>query len=274
MDWLFCDLVEGSAGKGLEVLFPGFSKDECITVISPHDDDALLGAGYLIQAALDSGAQVRVLVICDGSAGYSRVEDKKGIVERRKSESVEAYQLLGVAAEDLHWLDVPDFSAIHYLGWKLPTGETGLFGKITPLLRDWKTTRLLIPNGHREHIDHTGAYLAGVFFGPQSGDAVIADWGQAPPVRSALVYSVWADFPPAPERALRADRAVVAVPGAEQKVIDALGRFESQAAVISGLVETRKQRNRGDRWIELYMTIDPRPPLSYEAYWDEIDGLI
>ena len=41
---------------GIEVLFPGWQPgDERLCVYSPHDDDAILGAGYAMRAAMDAG---------------------------------------------------------------------------------------------------------------------------------------------------------------------------------------------------------------------------
>lgn len=268
MGYVFYDLEQGVKSDGIDLLLPGFAGDESITIISPHDDDGLLGAGYLMLAAMEAGARVRVIVVCDGRAGYSRADEKDGIVERRKKEAGQAYRELGILDRDVVWLDVPDFSAMHYLGRHLPSGRAGLFKEIVPLLRRWKTTRLIIPNGHREHIDHTAAYMAGMFFGPQAGDAVMAEWGDTCAIGSLLVYSVWADF------GLRADRAISGPVEAEDRVMSALGKFVSQSDIISGLVEARKGRVKGGRALELYLSVDPRPPLVYDPYWEEILSIV
>lgn len=268
MNFIYYDLAAKTTSKTLDLFFPGFEPPaESIVILSPHDDDAFLGAGYLIQAAREAGAAIKIIIICDGRAGYSRIEDKAGIVERRKEETLAAYQELGLKPADLFRLDLPDFSALHYLGWQLPNGKTGLFAQLVPLLRRLRVTRLLIPNGHREHIDHTAVYLAGIFFGPQVGDAVIADWGSAPPLKTSLVYSVWADFP-AP-----ADRAILAPLAAEEKVMAALQKFASQARVIQSLVAARAGRRQANQVLELYQTLDPRPPLDFSPIWEQIIGL-
>jgi len=271
MDWRFYDLEQRIKSERIDLILPGFEPGrESMVVISPHDDDALLGAGYLIQAARSFSARVRILIVCDGRAGYSRPRQKEGIVEQRKGEAGAAYQELGIPVQDLTWLDLPDFSAIHYLGWLPGPGRTGLFPEMVVRLRQWKTTRLIIPNGHREHIDHTASFLAGVFFGPQTGDAVLADWGSAPAIKSYLVYSVWADFRARPGRTLGADRAITAPVEAEERVMAATAKFESQAEVIADLVEARKGRKGQARVLELYQSIDPRPPLLLHPYWEEV----
>jgi LmbE family N-acetylglucosaminyl deacetylase len=273
MSYEYCDLDQGRKGLDIGLIFPGFRPGaETVAVISPHDDDALLGAGYLVQAVLAAGARVKIMIVCDGSAGYSSARDKPGIVERRQEEAGAAYQSLGVPADGLVRLDLPDFSAIHYLGWRLPGAGEGMFARAVPLLREWRTTRLIVPNGHREHIDHTAAHLAGMFFGPQAGDAVLADWGEATAIRTTLCYSVWADFPPRPG-GLRANRAVLAPDRAESAVREAIKMFRSQAEVITDLVKARQGRRSGGRGLELFCDVDPRPRLDYAPYWAAINKI-
>lgn len=68
---------------GIEVLFPDWKKgDERLCLYSPHDDDAILGAGYAMRAAMDDGAEVYVIIVCSGDCGYSTPEEKDTIVGR------------------------------------------------------------------------------------------------------------------------------------------------------------------------------------------------
>ena len=68
---------------GIEVLFPDWKKgDERLCVYSPHDDDAIFGAGYAMRAAMDDGAEVFVIIVCSGGCGYSTPEEKDTIVGR------------------------------------------------------------------------------------------------------------------------------------------------------------------------------------------------
>ena len=275
--WTFLDLHAGLKSRTPDPLFPGWTPgSERVVIFSPHDDDALLGAGYLILAVLEEAAHVHLVIFCDGRAGYSRVEDRDRIVARRRAETQRAYQRLGLLPEMITRLDLPDFSVPHYLGWKLPTGKDGLFARLLPLLRELRPSRLCLPNGWREHYDHTGVHQAGVYFGPQVGDAVLADWGQAPALRSALVYSVWGDFPPGEPGAqgLRADRAILAPADTEKRIQEALAEFASQADVIAGLVQTRSARTEAGRALELYQSLDPRPLLEYGPYWRRVHSLL
>ena len=71
MEFSFYDLNAQQASKGIELLFPGwFPERERVVVFSPHDDDAVIGAGHLIQAAQAFGGEVFVVIFCQGNAGY------------------------------------------------------------------------------------------------------------------------------------------------------------------------------------------------------------
>ena len=52
MAYRFFDLRARRASDRIDLLFPGWGPgDERLMVLSPHDDDALLGAGYALSAA-------------------------------------------------------------------------------------------------------------------------------------------------------------------------------------------------------------------------------
>ena len=74
---------------------------ECFLMISPHDDDAVLGAGLLIQLAKRENVPVHILIVTDGSMGYCIAEEKDTIAQTRRKESFECYQGLGVPKENI-----------------------------------------------------------------------------------------------------------------------------------------------------------------------------
>lgn len=269
----FYDLRAGLGSRDIDIIFPGWLPgNERVLAVSPHDDDALLGAGYALVAAQENGGVAHVAICCDGSAGYSRIQDRDTIVERRRRESMAAYGAMGIPAERVHYLGFPDFSLIGHLGRKLATGQLGTLQPFITLLRRIGVTRLLIPNGYREHLDHTAAYDLGRYDGPQAGDAVGADWGKPSVIRSTLQYAVWADL--SPEDALvhgapteiRANRALVAPYALEHQIAEALAAWESQQQIIAGLLEQRRERDCGMGLMELYVALDPRPKLDYAPY--------
>ena len=93
----YYDLRARRGTRDINTLFPQWQAgNERLLVLSPHDDDALFGTGYAMLAAQANGSVVHVAVCCDGSAGYSRVEDRDSIVEVRRAESTRAYGRLGL----------------------------------------------------------------------------------------------------------------------------------------------------------------------------------
>ncbi|MEM3608396.1 MAG: PIG-L family deacetylase [Candidatus Bathyarchaeia archaeon] len=264
----FYDLERGISGD-LNLLFPDWMEGERVAFISPHDDDAILGAGYLLLAVQAYGGVPCVAVMCDGRCGYSRPEDRIDIADRRRVESSRAYDLLGVASERLARFEVPDFCLGAYMEWLLPGGERGVFEGLFKALRRWGATRMLVPNDYREHPDHLAASLAASYIGPQVGDAILADWGSPTRIRSFLKYSVWAAFNP-----LEAgDLAVKASWRVEERVREAISKFESQRLVIKDLNRMRDERRIGDGAVEVYRRFDPRPRMDLKPYKDRIEGI-
>ena len=154
MKFTYCDTNTKAVSSDIDLLFPGFGKDEVLVVMSPHDDDAIIGAGYAMLAAQQAGAEVYVMIFCRGDAGYSTVEEKDTIEEVRKRETDACYGRLGIPADHIIRLNYPDFSAIGHWGWEKADGKPGDMPTILRFLREQKVTRVMIPNHYHEHIDH------------------------------------------------------------------------------------------------------------------------
>jgi hypothetical protein len=273
-------LQQLKASPHISCLFPDWQQgDERLVILSPHDDDGLLGAGYVVLAALANGAVVYLCILCDGSAGYSTPNEKESIVATRRAETLAAYGVLGLDEKQILRCDYPDFSLIGYEGWSLPNGSGGSMQRILPLLRHLRATRLLIPNGKREHIDHEATERIGRYDGPQVGDRVLADFGLADPIRSTLQYAVWGDLSPEDalvngrSPALRGNRAILAPVTFEERVGAALRAYRSQARIIESLLTARRGRRHRDRWLEVYLALDPRPHLDFGPYHNAIEQI-
>src|SRR5512137_668950 len=106
----FFDLDARKELEGIGQFFPNWrsSKEENVVILSPHDDDGILGAGYAILASLAQGAHVRVVIFNRGDAGYSNASEKATIVETRRHETTAAYRALGIPPEHLLRLELPD----------------------------------------------------------------------------------------------------------------------------------------------------------------------
>ena len=170
----YVDFINLQKSGRIRLLFPGWKKGEGVAFFSPHDDDALLGAGYLILGAIKSGGLPSVFVFCRGDAGYSTLGEKKGIILRRKREAINAYGLLGVEKHDIQFLDVPDFSLMAHLDRQPPWGK-GVFDQLIASLRQERISRIVFSSGHLEHWDHTAVFDAGVYTASQSQYHILAD---------------------------------------------------------------------------------------------------
>jgi hypothetical protein len=76
-DFIFYNLRSGQKGNDINIIFPGWKPhDERVVVFSPHDDDGILGPGSLIQGIPLFGGDVHIIIFCNGSGGYSVIEQK------------------------------------------------------------------------------------------------------------------------------------------------------------------------------------------------------
>ena len=280
MSFKYYNVDKKTASKDINELFPDFGENEVLAVMSPHDDDAVIGAGYAMMAAKSMGAEVYVVIFCRGDAGYSTVAEKKTIEKVRTKETFECYKRLGIPEDHILRLDFYDFSAFGNIGWKKADGKMGDMSKILKFLRDKKVTRVMVPNHHREHIDHTAAHIMASYDVPQAGDSALVDWGTPHSVKSVLEYSVWADLSATDalinERSckLRANRILAVESEIEERIADAVSAYVSQTEIIKGLIKAREERKTSDnKYIEVYLTLDCRPKIDFSPYIDFVEEM-
>jgi LmbE family N-acetylglucosaminyl deacetylase len=265
---IYVDFKKLEKSDRIDLLFPGWKRGEKVAFYSPHDDDAALGAGYLIKATVKAGGTPHLLIFCRGDAGYSTLKEKRGLAERRKKEAVAAYGILGLPRQSIHFFDIPDFSLMSRLDRLLPTGK-GLFEKVLRLLRREQVSRVVFSSGYLEHWDHTAAYNIGVYFSSQAQDPILARSGRPCPMKTYLAYSVWGDFePPAGGGDLCADLGILATEEEENAVMAAISSFSSQASVVKDIVARRKKRRTEKAYLELYKVVRVRQPIDFSSYFD------
>lgn len=279
MKFNYFDLDKKIKSDDISTIFPNFAENEVLAVMSPHDDDAIIGAGYAMLAAQNAGADVYVVIFCKGDAGYSTVNEKESIVQVRREETYNCYEKLGIPRDHILRLDYPDFSALNYCGWILTDKSAGQMQTILKFLRDKKVTRVMIPNHYHEHIDHLAAHIMSSYDCPQSGDAALVDYGTPHKVKSTLQYSVWADLDP--ENALingrspnlRANRILEVGENCEQAIATAIEEYVSQKEIIKTLVAARKERKtKNNTYVEIYIEFDCRPKLNFAPYKEWVES--
>lgn len=265
----FIDFAERTRSRDLGLIFPGWVQGENVAFYGPHDDDVVLGAGYLLKAVLENGGNPSVLIFCRGDAGYSTPEEKETIVAARKKETLKAYGGLGVGERNIVFFDFPDFGLMPAVG-RDSLDPRKLFDALLSYLRIREISRIVFSSGHLEHWDHTAVFYEGVYTSPQAGDPILADLGPPFPIRTYLAYAVWTDFEAAnPGWAVRADRGVLGTATHEAAVRKALKAFASQGRIMEKTIAAqRDQRRTGKTYLELFQTIHLRAPIDYRPYFE------
>ena len=214
-------------------------KSERFLMVSPHDDDAALGAGLLIQLAKREHVPVHIVIVTDGSQGYCSTKEIDTITEIRRNESFECYQKLGVPKKNIAWLGFPD-CRINYCRGRSPaeasdplaiSGFTGLQNNFTYWLRKIRPTQCFLPTHNDLHPDHRIIYdefLISLFHAagniwPELGKPLI----NVPYIHT---FAVYCDFPVPPTLRMRTPN-----PYLEHK-LKAIAAFRSQKQ-ISSLIE-------------------------------------
>jgi LmbE family N-acetylglucosaminyl deacetylase len=281
MSIVFSDIDRKLCSSDINTFFNDWrSGEERVCILSPHDDDAIIGAGYAIVAAQQNGAKVYVYIFCRGNGGYTKPEEAESIEAIRIAETINAYKRIGVKECNILRFNYSDFSVLSNIGWHLSSGSDGSFEPVISSLRKHRITRLLIPNHYREHIDHTAVNMIGAYDAPQAGDPIVPDFGIATSIRSVIEYSVWAELSPEDmlemkrEEGLRANRIIIVPEETEVKICEGIAQYESQGDIIKHLISARRERRlESGGYIEVYISFNPRPKLNYKPYVEFLKGL-
>ncbi|CAO4140285.1 LmbE family protein [Methylorubrum thiocyanatum] len=213
----FLEAVKGLPVAPLATLVPDGGG---LVVAAPHPDDESLGCGGLIVQALAEGRAVRVVIVSDGCGSHpnSKAYPHDRLRDLRESETVRAMAELGLGAEHVHFLRLPD-GGVPREG---PQAEAAAEA-IADIARAAGTSALFVTWRHDPHCDHTAS-------------AAIVDLARARlPGIAAYAYPVWGwtlpperEVGPAPEGfrlAVESERA------AKRRAV------EAHASQVSGLIE-------------------------------------
>jgi len=212
---------------------------ERFLIISPHDDDAVLGTGLLIQMAKRENVPVHIIIVTDGSMGYCSIDEKDNIAQIRRNETFECYQSLGMSKENIIWLGFADCQLNNYRG-RSPaepdspaaiSGFTGLQNTFAYHLRKIKPTQCFLPTWNDLHPDHRIIYeefLISLFHAagniwPELGEPL----SKVPYVHT---FAVYCDFAAPPTLRMRTPISYL------ENKLKAIAAFRSQKQ-ISSLIE-------------------------------------
>ncbi len=207
--------------------------------VSPHDDDAVLGCGLLLQLARRERVAVHIVTVTDGSMGYCSLEEKNTIAEIRRNESLECYRTLGVPKKNVTWLGYPDCRLNSFRG-RTPTdtsdppaiaGFVGLQNSLTHCLRQIRPTQCFVPTCNDLHPDHRFVYDEFMISLFHASGNIWPELGE-PLTRVPYVstYAVYCDFLSPPTLRMRTPTSYL------ENKLRAIAAFRSQRQ-ISSLIE-------------------------------------
>ncbi len=124
-------------------------------VVAPHPDDEVLGCGGLIALKRRLGVRVQIVFVTDGAASHDVVaRHDPQLAALRRQEALKAAEILGVPAEDVHFLDRPDGRLR-----SLPASDRqSTVAALAELLTRWQPQELYVPHRHDRTEDHEASY--------------------------------------------------------------------------------------------------------------------
>lgn len=115
-------------------------------IVAPHPDDETLGCGGTILKKRQMGASVQIVFMTDGQRSHAHLLSSSKLKELRRQEAIAACHKLGVAEDQVHFLDVPDGS--------LETQHKKTISCLTKLIQAYSPQELFMPYAHDPNADH------------------------------------------------------------------------------------------------------------------------
>lgn len=126
--------VEANARAG-----PPYRAEAAAIVFSPHFDDETLAAGGTLIQKRRRGGDVRVVFMTDGSASHASLIDGQELARVRWNEALEAARALGIPAESVTCLGLPETRLAHH--------RQEAIRAVTAVLREQTSAQVFIPSG-------------------------------------------------------------------------------------------------------------------------------
>lgn len=126
-----------------------------LVIVAPHPDDESLGCGGLIASARAAGIDVRIVVVSDGTGSHPNSQEypHNRLRALRESEALAAVSELGVSADAVQFLRLPDRS-VPSVG---PEAEAAI--KAIAVAADaCKASHMAVTWQHDPHRDHRATF--------------------------------------------------------------------------------------------------------------------
>ena len=147
-------------------------------VVAPHPDDEALACGGTILRKTQLGARVRLLFMTDGSRSHPGLIEPDRLREIRRGEALAAAALMGVAANDVVFLDFDD---AHLAAQRSAATE-----RVREIIRATSPTQVFAPYARDINPDHVAtnrivhAALRGCRPRPRLYEYTVYLWGRWP----------------------------------------------------------------------------------------------
>jgi LmbE family N-acetylglucosaminyl deacetylase len=229
-------------------------------VVSPHDDDVVLGLGLTVAGAAAQGIEVHVAVATDGALGYVELADRAGLVATRSRELDASMRVLGLDEQLVHRLNMPDGSLIAHQGCRGP-GEAPTLGQhLVALMRRVRPSTVFVCTPRDVHPDHRVAASETAMATVWASSRIWLELGEPIAGPACFEYAVYCAFESAPDVQVHASEALLG------KKLSALSAFASQ-----GVIDDMVARLRADGPFE-YVRSVPFEPYRPRLYRDLFAG--
>jgi len=168
-------------------------------VVSPHDDDAVIGMGLTIHAASQQGVEVHIVVATNGALGYVHLSEREGLVETRLAELAASCAVVGVPGDRVHSFGFPDGSLAAHQGCRGPDESPTFAQRLVSLLREVRPSSVFVCTPGDVHPDHTIAATQSDIACVWASGRIWLERGEPLPLPQRFHYACYAPFDGDPE---------------------------------------------------------------------------
>ncbi len=122
------------------------SLPQSILIFAPHQDDETLGCGGTIIKKRATGADVRIVFMCDGALSHAHLMPARQLKAVRAREAVAAARMLGVAQDHLFFLDFKEGCLLNR--------QADAVDKVQTLIDRYQPDEVFMPYHRDIHPDH------------------------------------------------------------------------------------------------------------------------